>query len=99
MLQSKGIESSEVRFPLLKFVNEDDIGMIEVLDNNKTTANKVPPIYIFPVCGKNTSNRLVIQNRFHSVTCRRIQLQIQPINLLMTPLNIPMVSFLVSTRL
>lgn len=26
--------------------------MIEVLDNNKTTANKVPPIYIFPVCGK-----------------------------------------------
>ena len=52
MLQSKGIESSEVRFSLLKFVNEDDIGMIEVLDNNKTTANKVPPIYIFPVCGK-----------------------------------------------
>ena len=35
MLQSTGIELSEIRVPLLKFVNEDDIGMVEVLDSNK----------------------------------------------------------------
>ena len=40
MLQSTGIELSEVRVPLLKFVND------------KTTADKVPLIYICPVCGK-----------------------------------------------
>ena len=52
MLQSTGIELSEVRVPLLKFVNEDDIGMVEVLDSNNTTADKVPPIYICPVFSK-----------------------------------------------
>ena len=28
MLQSTGIELSEIRVPLLKFVNEDDIGQV-----------------------------------------------------------------------
>ena len=28
MLQSSGIELSEIRVPLLKFVNEDDIGQV-----------------------------------------------------------------------
>ena len=52
MLQSTGIELSEIRVPLLKFANEDDIGMVKVLDSNKTTADKAPLIYICAVCGK-----------------------------------------------
>ena len=52
MLQSTGIELSEIRVPLLKFANEDDIGMVKVLDSNKTTADKAPLIYICLVCGK-----------------------------------------------
>ena len=35
-----------------KFVNEDDISMAEVLESNKTTADKMPLIFICPVCGK-----------------------------------------------
>ena len=46
MLQSTGIELSEIRVPLLKFVNGDDIGMVKVLDSNKTTADKAPLIYL-----------------------------------------------------
>ena len=46
MLQSTGIELSEIRVPLLKFANEDDIGMVKVLDSNKTTADKAPLIYL-----------------------------------------------------
>ena len=52
MLQSTGIELSEIRVPLLKFANEDDIGMVKVLDSSKTTADKAPLIYICLVCGK-----------------------------------------------
>ena len=52
MLQSTGIELSEIRVPLLKLVNQDDIGMVEVLDSNKKTADKVPLMYICPVCVK-----------------------------------------------
>ena len=92
MLQSTGIELSEVRVPLLKFVND------------KPTADKVPLIYICPVCGKKYKQQISMQNIFHSVNYRRmIQLQIKPINFLMTTLllylNWPMVSFLVSTLL
>ena len=58
MLQSTGIELSEVRVPLLKFVNEDDIGMVEVLDSNKTTPDKVPLIYIYPVFSKNYKQQI-----------------------------------------
>ena len=50
VLQSTDIELTEVRVPLLKLVNEDDIGMVEVLDSNKTTADKVSLIYICPIC-------------------------------------------------
>ena len=50
--QSTGIELSEIRVPLLKFVKEDDIGMAKVMGSNKTTADKAPLIYICPVCGK-----------------------------------------------
>ena len=46
MLQSTGIELSEIRVPLLEFVNGDDIGMVKVLDSNKTTADKAPLIYL-----------------------------------------------------
>ena len=52
MLQSTGIELSEIRVPQLKFVNEDDIGMVQVLDSNKKTADKAPLMYICPVCVK-----------------------------------------------
>ena len=52
MLQSTGIELSEIRAPLLKFVNEVGIGMVKVLDSNKTTADKAPLIYICAVCCK-----------------------------------------------
>ena len=52
LLQSTGIELSAIRVPLLKCFNEDDNGMVEVLDSNKTTADKTPLIYICPVCGK-----------------------------------------------
>ena len=52
MLQSTGIELNEVRVPLLKFVNKDDIGMVGVLASNKTTTQKVPLIYTCPVCRK-----------------------------------------------
>ena len=52
MLQSTGIELSETTVPLLKFVNEVGIGMVKVLDSNKTTADKAPLIYICPVCYK-----------------------------------------------
>ena len=58
ILQSTGIELSEVRVPLLKFVNEDDIGMVEALDSNETTADKVPPIYICPVCSKKYKHQI-----------------------------------------
>ena len=50
--QSTGIELSEIRVPLLKFVKEDDIGMAKVMGSNKTIADKAPLIYICPVCGK-----------------------------------------------
>ena len=50
MLQSTGIEISEIRVPL--FVNKDDIGIVKVLDSNKTIADKAPLIYICAVCGK-----------------------------------------------
>ena len=49
MLKSTDIELSEVRVPLLKYLNDDHIGMIEVLESNKTTADKAPLIYICPV--------------------------------------------------
>ena len=52
MLQSTGIELSQIRVSLLKFVNEDDIGMVKILDSNKTTSDKAPLIYICQVCGK-----------------------------------------------
>ena len=52
MLQSTDIVLSEVGVPLLKPVHEDYIGMVEAMDSNKTTADKVPLIYICPVCGK-----------------------------------------------
>ena len=52
MLQSTGIELSEIRVPQLKFVNEDDIGMVQILDSNKKTADKAPLMYICPVCVK-----------------------------------------------
>ena len=52
MLQNTGIVLSEVGVPLLKPVNEDDIGMVEAMDSNKTTADKLPLIYNCPVCGK-----------------------------------------------
>ena len=52
MLQSTGIEISEIRVPLLKFINKDDIGIVKVLDSNKTIADKAPLIYICAVCGK-----------------------------------------------
>ena len=52
ILQSTGIELSEIRVPLLKFVKEDDIGMAKVMGSNKTTADKAPLIYICPVSGK-----------------------------------------------
>ena len=52
MLQSTGIELSQIKVPLLKFVNEDDIGMIKIVDSNKTTSDKAPLIYICPFCGK-----------------------------------------------
>ena len=44
MLKSTGIELSEIKFPLLKFVNEDDIGMVEALNSNKAAAYKAPLI-------------------------------------------------------
>ena len=44
MLQSTGIELNEERVPLLKSVNEDDIGIVGVLTSNKTTADKLPLI-------------------------------------------------------
>ena len=44
MLQSTGIELNEERVPLLKSVNEDDIGIVGVLASNKTTADKLPLI-------------------------------------------------------
>ena len=50
--QSTGIELSEIRVPLLKFVKEDDIGMAKVMGSNKTTADKAPLIYICPVSRK-----------------------------------------------
>ena len=49
MLQSTGIELSQIRVSLLKFVNEDDIGMVKILDSNKTTSDKAPLIYICQV--------------------------------------------------
>ena len=58
MLQSTGIELSETRVPLLKLVNQDDIGMVEVLDSNKKTADKVPLMYICPVCVKKYKQRI-----------------------------------------
>ena len=70
------------------------------MDTNKTTADEASLINICSVCGKKTSNRLVIQNMFYSVNDRMMmQLQMmKSINLLMTPrlllhLNWPMVSF------
>ena len=50
MLQSAGIELKEVIVPQLKFVNEDDIALVEVLESNKTTTDKAPLIYICPAC-------------------------------------------------
>ena len=44
MLQSTGIELNEERVPLLKSVNEDDIGIVGVLASNKITADKLPLI-------------------------------------------------------
>ena len=52
MLLSTAIELSEIRVSLLKFINEDDIGMVKVLGSNKTNTDKVSQIYICPVCGK-----------------------------------------------
>ena len=39
MLQSIDIELSEVSVPLLKFVNEDDIGMVGILDSISTASD------------------------------------------------------------
>ena len=50
MLQSAGVELKEVIVPQLKFVNEDDIALVEVLESNKTTTDKAPLIYICPAC-------------------------------------------------
>ena len=70
------------------------------MDTNKTTVDKAPLINICLVCGKKSSNRLVIQNMFHSVNDRMMMhLQMmKSINLLMTltlllHLHWPMVSF------
>ena len=42
----------------MKFVNKDDIGIVKVLDSNKTIADKAPLIYVFAVCVKKCKQQI-----------------------------------------
>ena len=54
--------------------------IVGVLASNKTTADKMPLMYICPVCGKKYNNRSVM-HMFHSVNYRKMrQLQVKLTN-------------------
>ena len=64
MLQNTGIVLSEVGVPLLKPVNEDDIGMVEAMDSNKKLQIKCLWYIFVQSVVKNKTSRLVMQNMF-----------------------------------